>query len=91
MKSLKMFPNLPEIYIWYALFYMGGRVTKNPQESRVKEIHYGVKRKQLSFWEKLKLNNSLKNKKFNIMRDTESNFVSVYLSQVIEAHNPHCG
>ena len=84
-----MFPNLPEIYICYALFYMG--VTKNPQESRVKEIHYGVKRKQLSFWEKLKLNNSLKNKKFNIMRDTESNFVSVYLSQVIEAHNPHCG
>ena len=66
-------------------------VTKNPQESRVKEIHYGVKRKQLSFWEKLKLNNSLKNKKFNIMRDTESNFVSVYLSQVIVAYNPHCG
>ena len=93
MKSLKMFPNLPEIYICYALFYMGegGGVTKNPQESRVKEIHYGVKRKQLSFWEKLKLNNSLKNKKFNIMRDTESNFVSVYLSQVIVAHNPHCG
>ena len=85
-----MFPNLPEIYICYALFYTGG-VTKNPQESRVKEIHYGVKRKQLSFWEKLKLNNSLKNKKFNIMRDTESNFVSVYLSQVIVAHNPHCG
>ena len=24
MKSLKMFPNLPEIYICYALFYMGG-------------------------------------------------------------------
>ena len=63
MKSLKMFPNLPEIYICYALFYMGGGgVTKNPQESRVKEIHYGVKRKRFSFWEKFKLNNSLKTK-----------------------------
>ena len=71
-----MFPNLPEIYIVYPLFYIGGN--QKPQESRVKEIHYDVKRKQLSFWKKLKLNNSLKNKKFNIMRDTESNFVSVY-------------
>ena len=59
-----MFPNLPEIYICYHLFYIGGGggVTKNPQERRVKEIHYGVKRKQLSFWEKFRLNNSLKQK-----------------------------
>ena len=37
-------------------------VTKNLQESRVKKIHYGFKRKQLSFWEKFRLNNSLKRK-----------------------------
>ena len=36
MKSLKMFPNLPEIYICYALFYMGegGGNQKPPRESR---------------------------------------------------------
>ena len=33
MKSLKMFPNLPEIYICYALFYMGGN-QKPSRESR---------------------------------------------------------
>ena len=36
--------------------------TKTPQDSRVKEIHYGVKRKSSVFWEKFKLSNSLKQK-----------------------------
>ena len=71
-----MFPNLPEIYICYALFYMGG----NQKPSR--ESHQGdtlwCQKKTAQILGKTQTEYFIKKKKFNIMRDTESNFVSVY-------------
>ena len=34
MKSLKMFPNLPEIYIGYPLFYVGGNQKPSRESSQ---------------------------------------------------------